>query len=187
MITIEPTTSNLEESLSRSGLTSFLNRARLAVGLRGEVEVLLSDDSTLRRLNKSFRGKNKPTDVLSFPAPPQIKGQPAHAGDLAISLETAARQADSFGHPLRDEVRILLLHGLLHLSGLDHETDNGEMATRESHLRRQLRLPNTLIERVQKPLDKTAKLISKRSQEKHKPGATTRTLGSKKHNSRRTA
>ena len=148
MITIEPTTSNLEESLSRSGLTSFLNRARVAVGLRGEVEVLLSDDSTLRRLNKSFRRKNKPTDVLSFPAPPPIKGQPAHAGDLAISLETAARQADNYGHPLRDEVRILLLHGLLHLSGLDHETDNGEMASRESELRSKLKLSNTLIERT---------------------------------------
>jgi probable rRNA maturation factor len=163
MITIESTTANLEESLSRSGLTSFLNRARVAVGLSGEVEVLLSDDSTLRRLNKSFRGKNKPTDVLSFPAPPPMKGQPAHAGDLAISLETAARQADSYGHPLRDEVRILLLHGLLHLSGLDHETDNGEMAARESNLRRQLRLPNTLIERVEKPVVKKSKTSPKKS------------------------
>ena len=163
MITIESTTANLEESLSRSGLTSFLNRARVAVGLSGEVEVLLADDSTLRRLNKSFRGKNKPTDVLSFPAPPPMKGQPAHAGDLAISLETAARQADSYGHPLRDEVRILLLHGLLHLSGLDHETDNGEMAARESNLRRQLRLPNTLIERVEKPVVKKSKTSPKKS------------------------
>jgi probable rRNA maturation factor len=147
MITIEPTTSNLEESLSRPGLTSFLNRARLAVGLRGEVEVLLADDPTLRSLNKSFRGKNKPTDVLSFPAPPPMKGQPVHAGDLAISLETAARQAATYGHPLRDEVKILLLHGLLHLSGLDHETDNGEMAAREAELRSKLKLSNTLIER----------------------------------------
>jgi len=163
MITIESTTANLEESLSRSGLTSFLNRARVAVGLSGEVEVLLADDSTLRRLNKSFRGKNKATDVLSFPAPPPMKGQPAHAGDLAISLETAARQADSYGHPLRDEVRILLLHGLLHLSGLDHETDNGEMAARESNLRRQLRLPNTLIERVEKPVVKKSKTSPKKS------------------------
>ena len=163
MITIESTTANLEESLSRSGLTSFLNRARVAVGLSGEVEVLLADDSTLRRLNKSFRGKNKATDVLSFPAPPPMQGQPAHAGDLAISLETAARQAAAFGHSLEDEVRILLLHGLLHLSGLDHETDNGEMAARESNLRRQLRLPNTLIERVEKPVVKKSKTSPKKS------------------------
>ena len=74
-----------------------------------------------------------------------------HAGDLAISLDTAARQAASFGHTLRDEVRVLMLHGLLHLSGMDHETDNGEMAAREAELRRELNLPTTLIERVSKP------------------------------------
>jgi probable rRNA maturation factor len=145
MITIEPPP-GLNENLSRSGLTSFLSRARLAVGLTGEVEVLLADDPTLRHLNKSFRGKNKPTDVLSFPTPAEIAH--THAGDLAISLETAARQAAIYGHSLRDEVRILLLHGLLHLSGLDHETDNGEMATREAALRSQLKLSNTLIERT---------------------------------------
>ena len=148
MITIK-SPGSLKENLSRPGLTSFLNRARTAVGLRGEVEVLLADDLTLRRLNKSFRGKNKSTDVLSFPTPAEI----AHlqAGDLAISLETAARQAATYGHSLRDEVRILLLHGLLHLSGLDHETDNGEMAAREAALRTQLKLSNTLIERTTQP------------------------------------
>jgi probable rRNA maturation factor len=131
--------------LSKSGLTRFLNRAQEAVGLHGEVDVLLADDATLRRLNKTFRGKHKATDVLSFPAAENPHG---HGGDLAISLDTAARQAAAFGHTLRDEVRILLLHGLLHLSGLDHEVDNGEMAARESELRRELRLPVTLIERV---------------------------------------
>jgi probable rRNA maturation factor len=145
MITIEPPPS-LKQNLSRPGLTSFLNRARLAVGLTGQVEVLLADDPTLRRLNKSFRGKNKPTDVLSFPTPDEIAD--THAGDLAISLEAAARQAATYGHSLRDEVRILLLHGLLHLSGLDHETDNGEMAAREATLRSKLKLSNTLIERT---------------------------------------
>ena len=131
--------------LSRSGLTRFLNRAREAVGLDGDVDVLLADDSTLRNLNKTFRHKNKATDVLSFPAAENPYG---HAGDLAISLDTATRQARAFGHTLRDEVRILLLHGLLHLSGMDHETDNGEMAESEAELRRELRLPITLIERV---------------------------------------
>jgi probable rRNA maturation factor len=131
--------------LSKSGLTRFLNRAREAVGLHGEVEVLLADDATLRGLNKTFRHKNKATDVLSFPAADNPYG---HAGDLAVSLDTAARQAAAFGHTLRDEVRILLLHGLLHLSGLDHETDKGEMAAREAELRLELRLPVTLIERV---------------------------------------
>ncbi|MBB5341873.1 rRNA maturation RNase YbeY [Tunturiibacter gelidoferens] len=145
MITIE-LPSSIKENLSRPGLTSFLNRARLAAGVTGQVEVLLADDLTLRRLNRSFRGKNKPTDVLSFPTPAEISD--IHAGDLAISLETAARQAAIYGHSLRDEVQILLLHGLLHLSGLDHETDDGEMAARETTLRSKLKLSNTLIERT---------------------------------------
>jgi probable rRNA maturation factor len=142
MITIEhPDISEL----SKSGLTRFFNRAREAVGLSGNIDVLLADDATLRRLNKTFRGKNKATDVLSFPAAENPDG---HAGDLAVSLDTAERQAAAFGHSLRDEVRILLLHGLLHLSGLDHEVDHGEMAAREVELRRELRLPTTLIERA---------------------------------------
>lgn len=154
MINIDlPATSSIHAeaalSLSKSGLTRFLNRARRAVGLEGDVEVLLTSDLELKRLNRAFRGKNKATDVLSFPTPVEIAHE--HAGDLAISLETAARQAATYGHSLRDEVRILLLHGLLHLSGEDHETDSGEMAAREAELRRELRLPNTLIERVEQP------------------------------------
>ncbi len=132
--------------LSRSGLTRFLHTAQAAVGLGGEVDVLLSGDQALQRLNRQFRRKNKPTDVLSFPAPPELAG--LHAGDLAISLETAARQAAEHGHTLRDEVRVLLLHGLLHLAGMDHETDRGEMRARETELRRLLRLPPGLIARV---------------------------------------
>jgi probable rRNA maturation factor len=150
MITIEPPSSLSISALSKSGMTRFLNRARAAVELEGDVDVLLADDQTLRRLNKTFRGKNKATDVLSFPAPEEIAQD--HAGDLAISLETANRQAATYGHSLRDEVRILLLHGLLHLSGLDHEIDNGEMAAREAELRVELGLSNSLIERVSKPL-----------------------------------
>lgn len=142
MITIEHPQAT---ELSKSGLTRFFNRARNAVGIEGSIDVLLTDDATLRSLNKTFRGKNKATDVLSFPAAENPYG---HAGDLAVSLDTAARQAATFGHTLRDEVRILLLHGLLHLSGMDHETDNGEMAVREAELRRELRLPVTLIDRV---------------------------------------
>jgi probable rRNA maturation factor len=143
MITIEP---SFETILSASTLTRFLNRARLAIGLRGAVDVLLADDATLQHLNKNFRGKNKPTDVLSFPAP--IAFAKKHAGDLAISIETAARQAQTYGHTLAEETKILLLHGLLHLAGEDHETDNGEMAARETNLRRELSLPTTLIERT---------------------------------------
>jgi probable rRNA maturation factor len=144
MITIEPT--SFEAELSAPTLTRFLNRARAAIGLRGAVDVLLTTDRTLRELNRSFRGKDKPTDVLSFPAPPAFAKK--HAGDLAISIETAARQAKAFAHPTQDEVKILILHGLLHLAGEDHEADSGEMATREAALRRELHLPATLIERT---------------------------------------
>ena len=149
MIIIEPPSTIPTLALSKSGLARYLTRVRLILGLTGEVEVLLSDDTCLRQLNKSFRGKDKATDVLSFPSPLEISA--AHAGDLAISLETANRQAAALGHSLRDEVRILLLHGLLHLSGLDHESDNGQMAEQEAKLRRELRLPATLIERTLAP------------------------------------
>jgi probable rRNA maturation factor len=134
--------------LSRSGLARFLGEAQRAVGLRGAVDVLLAGDATLRRLNREFRGKDKATDVLSFPAAEGFACE-AFAGDLAISLQTAARQAREHGHALRDEVRVLLLHGLLHLSGMDHETDRGEMAARETELRERLRLKSGLIARVE--------------------------------------
>jgi len=127
-----------------------MQAAQKKVKLRGEVSVLLADDRMLKRLNREFRHKNKATDVLSFPAPAELQRQVA--GDLAISLETAQRQADEHGHSLRDELRILLLHGLLHLKGMDHETDKGEMASREAELRRELRLRTTLIARVTRPV-----------------------------------
>jgi probable rRNA maturation factor len=142
----------LKLGLSASGLTRFLRAAQREAGLRGDVHVLLADDATLRRLNRTFRGKNKATDVLSFPAAGAEEGNDAGiAGDLAISLETAARQAARFGHSLRDEVRVLLLHGALHLAGFDHEVDGGEMAAREVELRQKLKLPAGLIARTLQP------------------------------------
>lgn len=127
-------------------LTLFLNQARAAVRLRGEISVLLTTDGAIRALNRDFRRKNKPTDVLSFPAegglPEEI------AGDLAVSVDTARRQAAAFGHPLGKEIKILILHGLLHLAGYDHESDNGRMARRERQLRAQFNLPQGLIERA---------------------------------------
>ena len=135
-----------DAGLSRSGLSRFLRRAQERVGLPGEVDVLLAGDKTLRRLNREYRGKNKATDVLSFPAAEDVAHE--HAGDRASALETAARHAGEHGHTLRDEVRVLLLHGLLHLRGMDHESDDGEMAAREAELRRLLRLPAGLIARA---------------------------------------
>lgn len=155
MITIDPSSTVQAETPAKSTLTRFLNRARKAVGITGEIDVLLTTDAEIKRLNRTFRHKNKPTDVLSFPAPDEIFEE--HAGDLAISLETAARQAASFEHSLGEEIRVLMLHGLLHLSGMDHETDRGEMAAREAELRIELKLPATLIERVSRPAAKSAR------------------------------
>ncbi len=149
MITIDPPSTPSIPALSKPALTRFLNRARTAVGLEGQVDVLLTSDAELKSLNRAYRGKNKPTDVLSFPTPPEIAQQ--HAGDLAISIDTAARQAATYDHPLDTEVRILVLHGLLHLAGEDHETDKGQMAAREADLRREFKLPNGLIERAEQP------------------------------------
>ena len=151
MITIDPPSSPPNEhlALSKPALTRFLKRASSLIGLPGEVEVLLTSDAEIKRLNRAYRGKNKATDVLSFPTPPEIAEH--HAGDLAISIDTAARQAATFGHSVDLEVRILLLHGLLHLSGEDHETDSGEMAAREFSLRTQLKLPRSLIDRTLLP------------------------------------
>jgi len=155
MITIEPPRGTDDGAaswsawgISRAGLTRFVRSAQAAVGLRGEVEVLLASDKTLRRLNREWRGKDKPTDVLSFPAMKEMAA--VYGGDLAVSLETAQRQAHDHGHSLRDEVRILLLHGLLHLAGMDHEVDGGEMAEREAELRKRLRLKSGLIARSAK-------------------------------------
>ncbi len=132
---------------TKQTLNRFLTAAQTAVRLRGEVTVLLTTDLAIRRLNRQFRGKNKATDVLSFPA----EGLSAQgmAGDLAISVETALRQAAEQGHALTCELKVLILHGLLHLAGYDHESDTGRMARRERLLRDRLRLPLGLIERAE--------------------------------------
>lgn len=128
--------------VSRTALERFAGRARRAAGLRGEVNVLVTGDAEVRRLNRRFRHKDKPTDVLSFPGM-----DPSFAGDIAISAATAARNARRLGHSAAEEMKILLLHGLLHLAGYDHESDEGQMARKEQKLRRELRLPLALIER----------------------------------------
>ncbi len=132
-------------------LARFLTRAQAAVKLRGHVTVLLTTDASIRSLNRRFRGKNKATDVLSFPADSASPGVERIAGDLAISVPTARRQATAQGHTLSTEIKVLILHGLLHLAGYDHETDSGQMARRERLLRARLRLPQGLIERAAAP------------------------------------
>jgi probable rRNA maturation factor len=110
---------------------------------RGQATVALVSDAAMRRLNASFRGVDRTTDVLSFPAG---DGGP-WLGDIAIGGGLARRQAREQGHPLRTELRILALHGLLHLLGYDHETDQGRMRRAEERLRRRAGLPVGLTAR----------------------------------------
>jgi len=131
-------------------MARFLAEAQSAVRLKGEVTVLLTTDAAIRKLNRQFRGKDKATDVLSFPAEGPMPGTAAEeiAGDLAISIPTALNQAAEQGHPLATEIKVLILHGLLHLAGYNHEADKGKMARRERQLRARLHLPQGLIERA---------------------------------------
>ncbi len=145
--------------MSELALDRFLARARRAACLKGIVNVLVTSSSEMRSLNRRFRGKDKPTDVLSFPAADigaarragsHFRAQPI-AGEIAISSDLASRNARLLGHAPAEEIKILTLHGLLHLAGFDHEQDKGQMAERERALRAQFRLPTGLIERSMAP------------------------------------
>ena len=124
----------------------FVRRACRAVELAGAVDVLITNDREMRALNKRYRGKDLATDVLSFPSAPGLPGK--LAGELAISADIASGNASEFGHKVVEEIKILILHGVLHLAGYDHEQDDGQMARKERRLREQLGLPMTLIART---------------------------------------
>jgi probable rRNA maturation factor len=120
-------------------------RHRVTAG-RG-FQCLITDDGELQRLNRQFLGKNYPADVLSFPAAEHTETM-AGLGEIAISFQRARQQAHAFGHAMTDEIRILMLHGVLHLMGMDHERDRGAMAHAEAAWRNRLGLPAGLIERA---------------------------------------
>lgn len=126
-------------------LARFAGKLEREVAKGRTFDCLITGDAEMRRLNRQFRGKDYSTDVLSFPLESGRKGP---LGDIAISIARARAQARQFGHSAEDEVRILMLHGLLHLMGMDHETDEGRMAHAEKRWRAALRLPGGLIERV---------------------------------------
>lgn len=125
-------------------LSLFAGEAQRLIGIRGEICIRVTDNRELQRLNLRFRRKNKPTDVLSFPS-----NSNKIAGDIAISAEIAAANAAELGHSIETELKILIVHGLLHLAGFDHKSDKGEMRSRETLLRRKFGLPLGLIERAQ--------------------------------------
>jgi len=152
------------DSLSAAHLQRFARRAQKLAEVQGEVDILIAGNARLRDLNRRFRRKNKPTDVLSFPRP--------SGGAIAISAQIARENAARFGHALVDELKILVLHGMLHLAGYNHESDDGRMARVESRLRSQLKLPASLIHRTHsggksaRPKPTTA---AKASTNRHKP------------------
>jgi probable rRNA maturation factor len=121
-------------------LLQFYERVRRELGFAPEsVTIQLISDVTMARLNETYRKKHGTTDVLSFPANgPRPKKGAEYIGDIAISPETARRNARRFSRSLPAEMRILMLHGMIHLAGFDHETDHGEMDRLERRLRKRL-------------------------------------------------
>jgi probable rRNA maturation factor len=128
------------EGVNQPALTRFARKAQELIGVAGEVDVLIAGTRRLQQLNRRFRKKDKPTDVLSFP---RIEG-----GDIAISADIAVANARRYRHSAADELKILILHGMLHLAGYDHELDHGQMTRKENKLRLQLKLPASLIDRA---------------------------------------
>jgi probable rRNA maturation factor len=132
------------------GLGGWLARTAPSTA-RGEVSVAVISDNRMRCLNRAYRGRDYATDVLSFPVRTSAAGSPTRAlragaflGDIVIAAGVAAGQAREAGHPLRTEIRVLALHGLLHLLGYDHETDTGQMDRVEARLRRKGGVPEVL-------------------------------------------
>jgi probable rRNA maturation factor len=137
-------------------LTRFARKLQDGAARGRAFDCLITGDAEMRRLNREFRGVDCATDVLSFPSLRQARrplslaclGKTAPLGDIAISLQRARAQGRRYGHSTEDEIRILMLHGLLHLLGMDHEADGGRMARAEKRWRARLGLPDALIERV---------------------------------------
>jgi probable rRNA maturation factor len=133
-------------TLDTDSLQSFAEVLRDRVARGREFHCRVTNDAELQSLNERFRGKDYATDVLSFPYPSEGATR-RPLGDIAISIQRARSQAREWGHAAEDEIRILMLHGVLHLLGLDHESDRGEMKRTEIRWRRKLGLPVGLIER----------------------------------------
>jgi probable rRNA maturation factor len=133
--------------LSRRDLRAFGNRLVTDVTNGRAFCCLITSDAELRRLNRQFRKKDCITDVLSFPGG-SSSGALGELGELAISFPRAKQQAADYGLSVEQEIQVLMLHGVLHLLGMDHETDRGRMARAEAKWRAALGLPRGLIERV---------------------------------------
>jgi probable rRNA maturation factor len=131
-------------AIDPNAIVEFLATIDRTLTTGREFAVLVASDAAVREANKLFRGVKSSTDVLSFP-----DGEDGRLGDVLISAKRAAEQAREAGHSNEDEIKVLILHGVLHLLGWDHETDNGEMRAEERRLRRKLGLRSGLIERAE--------------------------------------
>jgi probable rRNA maturation factor len=133
-------------TLDQKSLQSFAQVLRDRVARGRDFHCRITNDAELQSLNAQFLGKDYPTDVLSFPCDGPCTGE-ASLGDIAISVQRARAQAREWKHTTEEEIRILMLHGVLHLLGMDHESDSGKMRRTETRWRRTLGLPVGLIER----------------------------------------
>ena len=127
-----------------SEFRSFLGQLSRGIARGREFAVVVGSDDALRRANRIYRGKRAATDVLSFP-----DGDDGRLGDILISAGRAQRQAERFGHRIEDEFKVLVLHGVLHLLGYDHESDDGRMRRAETRWRRKFGLPAGVVERAE--------------------------------------
>jgi probable rRNA maturation factor len=136
-------TPGLARGFSRRQTRAFAKRLESEVTRGRPFTCLIAGDAEVRRLNRDFRKDDRATDVLSFPSRQSL----GFLGDVAISFEHAKRQAAEYGNPVGREIEILMLHGVLHLLGFDHEKDRGQMARAENKWRAVLGLPAGLIKR----------------------------------------
>lgn len=134
--------SRLALAAATRGLSPWLAKHAPAKA-KGNLSIAIVSDRRMRALNRQFRGQDVATDVLSFPS--EERG---FMGDIVIAAGVSKRQAQDAGHTLQTELKVLSLHGLLHLIGYDHETDDGKMARAEARLRKKAGLKEGLIERV---------------------------------------
>ncbi len=140
MIDIENITdTKIDEKRVTTIIESMTNR---------DVELLICDDEYIRKLNMEYRSIDRATDVLSFPIDAEFEGMPL--GSLVISIDKAKEKYQELGHTLDDEIALLAIHGTLHLLGMDHEIDNGEMREAEKEWIERFNLPTSLIVRTQK-------------------------------------
>jgi probable rRNA maturation factor len=132
----------LLEEISKVLLTKFPSR---------EVDLTVCNNKTIQEYNREYRGKDKPTDVLSFPIENDmiIDVDKMPLGSIVISACFVKERAEAFSHTKNNELILLFIHGMLHLLGFDHETDNGEMRKRETEVINQFHLPKSLIIRTE--------------------------------------